>query len=383
MANVKEAKEEIKKGIRAYLRKDENGNYVEERFYRLPFYLFGRPGVGKTQIVRQIAEELGIGFESYTLTHHTRNTLLGLPVIRELKNGQYTEFTMSEIIAGVIRKVEQGKSEGILLLDEFNCASETVMPAMLSFLQTGTIGTYTLPDGWTIVLCGNPKEFNKSARDFGAAIMDRVRLLLVETDTSEYLDYAKQQNYHPAIQKFLSMNPDYIYCTGTDDKEKVVTCRSWENLSRAIKGYEAIGESVTIRTVDQFIKNPAVAASFFKMYWVLSRRLSESDLQQILGGKVSDKLKAGIEKHGYEFSWRLAQILAQDIAAKCKAGATAPHVSKMISNVFGFLGRMPRGDELKEHFYQSVNASEELLQVLARNRNPEYNAMVTGIAAAS
>ena len=382
MANVREAKEEIKKGVRAYLRKDENGNYAEDRFYQLPFYLFGKPGVGKTQIVRQIADELGIGFESYTLTHHTRNTLLGLPVIKELKQGQYTEFTMSEIIAGVTRKVEQGQDEGILLLDEFNCASETVMPAMLSFLQTGTIGAYTLPAGWTIVLCGNPKEFNKSAREFGAAIMDRVRLILVETDTKEYLEYAKQRDYHPAIVKFLTMNPDYIYCTGAEEKEKVVTCRSWENLSRAIRGYEEIGESVTIKTVEQFIKNPGVAASFYKMYWVFSRKISEKDLQKILSGKAPDRLKAGIEKQGYEFSWRLSQILAQEIEALQRAGAVGPHVSKMISNVFCFLGQMPRGDDLKEHFYQSVNASEQLLQVLARNRSEEYNTMVTGIAEA-
>ncbi len=78
---ISKAKESVKIGIIGYLYKDHEGKYVKEEKDRLPFYLEGMPGVGKTQIVKEIAKELEIGFVSFSLTHHTRNTVLGLPVI--------------------------------------------------------------------------------------------------------------------------------------------------------------------------------------------------------------------------------------------------------------------------------------------------------------
>ena len=82
---VAEAKKEIKTDIQVYLEKDQQGRYCMPEEQRLPFYLQGPPGVGKTQMARQIAEELGIGFVSLSITHHTRNTILGLPLIEQLK----------------------------------------------------------------------------------------------------------------------------------------------------------------------------------------------------------------------------------------------------------------------------------------------------------
>ena len=111
---IRSAKEMIKTGIRGYLLKDENGKYLMEERDRLPFYLLGMPGVGKTQIVNEIAQELGIGFVSFSLTHHTRNTVLGLPVIDTMENGdKFTRYTMSEIIESVYEQVEAGRREGV------------------------------------------------------------------------------------------------------------------------------------------------------------------------------------------------------------------------------------------------------------------------------
>ena len=72
--------------------------------------LIGPPGIGKTQIMQQIAEETGVGLVSYTLTHHTRQSALGLPFIEKVRLGgeerTVTSYTMSEIIASVYREIE-------------------------------------------------------------------------------------------------------------------------------------------------------------------------------------------------------------------------------------------------------------------------------------
>ena len=141
--NIKQAKEEIKHTVRAYLAKDAAGGYRIPAVRQRPVLLMGPPGIGKTQIMEQIASEMKIGLVSYTITHHTRQSAVGLPFIREEEfDGRacsVTEYTMSEIIASVYRKIRDGgQREGILFIDEINCVSETLAPTMLQFLQCKT-----------------------------------------------------------------------------------------------------------------------------------------------------------------------------------------------------------------------------------------------------
>ena len=138
--NIKRAKQEIKDTISAYLLKDAYGEYVIPQIRQRPVLLLGAPGIGKTQIMEQIARECGIALVSYTITHHTRQSAIGLPFVSKQEFGgrEYTvtEYTMSEIVAAVYEKMEKtGLSEGILFIDEINCVSETLAPAMLQFLQ--------------------------------------------------------------------------------------------------------------------------------------------------------------------------------------------------------------------------------------------------------
>ena len=79
--NIAQAKTHIKDSVRMYLKKDERGDYrIPFRFQR-PVFLIGAPGIGKTAIMEQIAAELGIALVSYSMTHHTRQSALGLPFI--------------------------------------------------------------------------------------------------------------------------------------------------------------------------------------------------------------------------------------------------------------------------------------------------------------
>lgn len=169
--NIKEAKQELLQTIQVYTRKDSNGHYLLPSVRQRPILLIGPPGIGKTAIMEQAARECGIGLVAYTITHHTRQSAVGLPVIvkKNFQGKEYsvTEYTMSEIIASVYEKIEEtGCKEGILFIDEINCVSETLVPTMLQFLQNKTFGTHPVPSGWIIAAAGNPVEYNKSAREF-------------------------------------------------------------------------------------------------------------------------------------------------------------------------------------------------------------------------
>ena len=85
--NIKRAKQEIKDSIEAYLTKDDFGEYEIPVIRQRPILLLGAPGIGKTQIMEQIARELRIGLVSYTITHHTRQSAIGLPFISERSYG--------------------------------------------------------------------------------------------------------------------------------------------------------------------------------------------------------------------------------------------------------------------------------------------------------
>ena len=103
--NIKRAKQEIKNTIQAYLLKDEFGNYVIPSIRQRPVLLIGAPGIGKTQVMEQIARECQVGLVAYTITHHTRQSAVGLPFISKKEYGgkeySVTEYTMSELVASI------------------------------------------------------------------------------------------------------------------------------------------------------------------------------------------------------------------------------------------------------------------------------------------
>ena len=85
--NIKEAKQEVINTVRAYLKKDETGAYEIPPERQRPILLMGPPGIGKTAIMEQVARECGISLISYTITHHTRQSAIGLPFISKKEYG--------------------------------------------------------------------------------------------------------------------------------------------------------------------------------------------------------------------------------------------------------------------------------------------------------
>ena len=206
--NIKEAKEQIKNAMTAYFTKDEFGSYAVPVEKQRPVFLMGPPGIGKTAIMEQIAQELDVCLVSYSMTHHTRQSALGLPFIeKKVFNGkeyQVSEYTMSEILSSVYRLMERtGLQEGILFLDEINCVSETLAPSMLQFLQYKIFGRHRVPEGWIVVTAGNPPEYNRSVREFDIVTWDRLKRIDVEPDFDAWKEFAYQKHVHPAVMTYL------------------------------------------------------------------------------------------------------------------------------------------------------------------------------------
>ena len=115
--NIREAKEQVKYTVESYLTRNEVGDYVIPVERQRPVFLMGPPGIGKTAIMGQIAREMDLALVSYSMTHHTRQSALGLPFIADkVYDGQtvrVSEYTMSEIISSMYEEMERtGKTEG-------------------------------------------------------------------------------------------------------------------------------------------------------------------------------------------------------------------------------------------------------------------------------
>lgn len=288
--NIKRAKQEIKDTIRAYHMKRADGEYRIPSIRQRPVLLMGPPGVGKTQIMEQIAGECRLPLVSYTITHHTRQSAIGLPFIREKeyqgRTYSVTEYTMSEIIASVYEKMEEtGQQEGILFIDEINCVSETLAPTMLQFLQCKSFGNQSVPKGWIIVAAGNPPEYNKSVREFDVVTLDRVKKIDVEADFQVWKEYAYEQQIHGAIISYLDIRRDcFCQIETTIDGKRFATARGWQDLSEVLKVYEELKLPVDQEVVFQYIQHPRIAKDFANYLDLYAKYRTDYQIDGILKG---------------------------------------------------------------------------------------------------
>ena len=338
--NIRRAKQEIMDSIAAYLEKDEYGEYRIPEIRQRPVLLMGPPGIGKTQIMEQIASECDLALVAYTITHHTRQSAVGLPFITQKEYGgrsfQVTEYTMSEIIASVYDRMEaSGKTEGILFIDEINCVSETLAPTMLQFLQQKTFGNQKVPSGWIIVAAGNPPEYNKSVRDFDVVTLDRVKVIDVEPDFEVWKDYAYSVGIHNAVISYLDIHRENFFrCETTVDGKRFVTARGWEDLSEIIRAYEMLGKKVDTEVTVQYLQYPKIAQDFSNYLELFYKYQKDYQVDSILSGTIPDGTLNKLRYAPFDERLQIVSLLLSRLGGQFRA---ARMKDTEVSHIFEFL----------------------------------------------
>lgn len=369
--NIKQAKEDIKNAVSAYLTKDQFGNYVIPVERQRPVFLMGAPGIGKTAIMEQIAQELQIGLISYSMTHHTRQSALGLPfIVRKNYGGEeysVSEYTMSEIIASIYDLMEvTGLKEGILFLDEINCVSETLAPSMLQFLQYKTFGRHSVPGGWIVVTAGNPPEYNNSVREFDIVTWDRLKRIDVEADYEVWKEYAYARGIHPAVTTYLDIKKDDFYRIETTvDGKSFVTARGWSDLSDMVKLYEQKEIAVTEQLVVQYLQNRKIAKNFAVYYDLFRKYRSDYQVDRILAGKAGKEITARAKAAKFDERLSLLGLLVDAlVGALREVTAQEGAVMELVNCLW-----LMRADFVVENNF---------LEVVSRQIEAEKNAVTVG-----
>jgi hypothetical protein len=189
--------------------------------------LHGRPGIGKTEIVQQLADETGSRLYDLRLTTIEPQDLRGLPFYdHEAKRTVW--YPPEDLPSDPDRPA-------ILFLDELTAAAPSLQPTVYGLLQERRVGQHALPSGTFIVAAGNMVEDGAVAYEMGTALSDRLIHLSLRAEAGDWLSsYAVPQQLHPAVTAFIRTRPDLLDTTEEALRRgQMIACtpRSWARVS--------------------------------------------------------------------------------------------------------------------------------------------------------
>ncbi|MDR3334272.1 MAG: MoxR family ATPase [Treponema sp.] len=265
MATIKD----LKQKLRLVLKKPSTGRPVVQAI--TPF-IWGKSGIGKSQAVKQLADEYGIGFLDVRLSQLESTDIRGIPVPdmeRHVAAWLPPEFLPFEGIPHF-----KGTA-GILLLDEFNRARPDVLQAAFQLVLDRQVGMHKILDSWFMVAAGNlGDEDDVVAMD--AALKNRFIHFTIDVDVDAWIEWAQAQRINGDIVDFLKDRPNYLYYSTNDEDNVFVTPRSWEKFS------DILGQNSSVDPIEiTAILGPdiiaGVAAPFIK-YLELRQMISGNDI---------------------------------------------------------------------------------------------------------
>ena len=241
-----------------------------------PIFLWGPPGIGKSDIVNQIGKDSNREVVDVRLALWEPTDIKGIPYF-DSNAGTMTWAPPAELPT-------DPKSKAILFLDELNSAPPAVQAAAYQLILNRRVGTYKLPDGVDIVAAGNRDGDKGVTYRMPAPLANRFVHLEMKVDFEDWQDWATLNGIHPEVVGYVGYAKQDLYDYDPKSPSKsFATPRSWSFVSDLVADEEIDTESLTNLVSGAIGDGLAVK---FMAHRKIASKLPKPD--DILDGKVKD-----------------------------------------------------------------------------------------------
>jgi hypothetical protein len=236
-----------------------------------PVFIWGQPGVGKSSLVEQFAESLGLTCVSLLGSQLAPEDIIGVP----------------QIIDGKSRfcpPVQIARDEPYcLFLDELNACSHEVQKAFYSLIHDRRIGDYYLPKGSIVIGAGNRAQDSAIVKPLSSALINRLVHVHLKVSHRDWLEWAAGAGVHHLVMDYIQTRPDHLWSPPPRHEEPFSTPRSWHMLSDTLKAHNGDLKSERVKTLALGCLTPDHAVQFAAYVKQID---SKYQLKAIINGEI-------------------------------------------------------------------------------------------------
>jgi len=199
--------------------------------HHTPVMIWGPPGVGKSQIVADIANKHLVPLVDIRLSQIEPSDLRGIP----FRVNQTVEWAIPDMLPNTYKHGRYG----ILFLDEINAAPPSVSSAAYQLILDRRIGNYSLPDGWVIFAAGNRQGDRGITYSMPSPLANRFSHYTLDVDLNDWTQWAFLNGIDERIIAFLRFRPELLFDFNPDENPIAFPSpRTWEFAHRALKKFD-------------------------------------------------------------------------------------------------------------------------------------------------
>lgn len=245
---------------------------------KVPTFLWGAPGIGKSSIVKQIADEKGIGFIDLRLALMDPTDLKGIPF--------YDKESHTALWAPPAFLPRDG--EGILFLDELNSAPPSVQASAYQLILDRKVGEYELPEGWAIVAAGNREGDRGVTYRMPSPLANRFVHFEMEVDVEDWRLWAYRKALNERVISYISYRSEHLFTFDSkSDVKSFATPRSWEYVNKILKS--SISDELLLDTLSGAVGRE-VGVSFLSFAKVMNKLPDIKNILKTGRGEYSDEV---------------------------------------------------------------------------------------------